>query len=59
MPPASLSITYSGRKGPMLGLALRTGILTILTLGFYRFWAKTRLRRYYWSAIRPGGIPLE
>lgn len=43
----------------MLGLALRTGILTILTLGFYRFWAKTRLRRYYWSAIRPGGIPLE
>ncbi|MDE9451367.1 DUF898 family protein [Aliiroseovarius sp. Z3] len=59
MPPASLNITYSGRKGPMLGLALRTGLLTILTLGFYRFWAKTRLRRYYWSAIRPGGIPLE
>ena len=43
----------------MLGLALKTGVLTILTLGFYRFWAKTRLRRYYWSAIRPGGIPLE
>lgn len=59
MPPASLDITYSGRKGPMLGLALRTGLLTILTLGFYRFWAKTRLRRYYWSAIRPGGVPLE
>ncbi|MCI2395860.1 DUF898 domain-containing protein [Aliiroseovarius sediminis] len=59
MPPARLNITYSGRKGPIFGLALKTGILTVLTLGIYRFWAKTRLRRYYWSAIRPGGIPLE
>ncbi|WP_459014827.1 DUF898 family protein [Roseivivax sp. CAU 1753] len=38
---------------------MRTGILTVLTLGFYRFWMKTRLRRWYWSAIRPGGHPLE
>lgn len=59
MPPSDLNITYSGQKGPMLGLALKTGFLTIVTLGFYRFWAKTRLRRYYWSAIRPGGVPLE
>lgn len=43
----------------MFRLALRTGVLTVLTLGFYRFWMKTRMRRYYWSAIRPGGIPLE
>ncbi len=40
-------------------LALKTGLLTVLTLGFYRFWMKTRLRRWYWSAIRPGGLPLE
>ena len=25
----------------------------------YRFWMKTRLRRWYWSSIRPGGHPLE
>ncbi len=31
----------------------------MLTLGIYRFWMKTRLRRWYWSAIRPGGQPLE
>ncbi len=31
----------------------------MLTLGVYRFWQKTRLRRWYWSAIRPGGMPLE
>jgi uncharacterized membrane protein YjgN (DUF898 family) len=43
----------------MFRLALKTGVLTVLTLGFYRFWMKTRMRRYYWSAIRPGGIPLE
>ncbi|MCK0140904.1 DUF898 family protein [Aliiroseovarius sp. F20344] len=59
MPPSFLSISYSGEKGPIFWLALRTSILTVLTLGFYRFWAKTRLRRYYWSAIRPGGAPLE
>ena len=59
MPPASLKILYSGRRGPLLWLALKTGMLTILTLGFYRFWAKTRLRRYFWSSIRPGGLPLE
>ena len=29
--------------------------MTVLTLGIYRFWMKTRLRRWYWSAIRPGG----
>ncbi|SPF77724.1 hypothetical protein PRI8871_00308 [Pseudoprimorskyibacter insulae] len=34
-------------------------MLTLLTLGVYRFWMKTRLRRWYWSAIRPGGLPLE
>lgn len=43
----------------MFWLALKTGILTVLTLGFYRFWMRTRLRRWYWSSIRPGGHPLE
>ncbi|MFT6452611.1 MAG: uncharacterized membrane protein YjgN (DUF898 family) [Halocynthiibacter sp.] len=50
---------YAGDKGHMFGLAFRTGALTVLTFGFYRFWMKTKLRRYYWSSIRPGGVPLE
>lgn len=50
---------YAGRKSPMFRLALKTGVLTIVTLGFYRFWMKTRMRRYYWSALRPGGVPME
>jgi uncharacterized membrane protein YjgN (DUF898 family) len=50
---------FAGHRGPLFRLALRTGLLTVLTLGIYRFWMKTRLRRYYWSSVRPGGHPLE
>tara|TARA_R110002049_G_scaffold309056_2_gene516326 strand:- start:2180 stop:3439 length:1260 start_codon:yes stop_codon:yes gene_type:complete len=54
-----MMVHFNGRRGALFWLALRTGFYTILTLGFYRFWMKTRLRRWYWSAIRPGGHPLE
>ncbi len=54
-----LKTDYAGRRRTLFWLALKTSILTLLTLGIYRFWMKTRLRRFYWSAIRPGGIPLE
>ncbi len=54
-----LKTEYVGEKDTLFRLALKTGLLTVLTLGIYRFWMKTRLRRYYWSAIRPGGAPLE
>jgi len=33
--------------------------LTILTLGIYRFWAKTRLRRYLWGSVEIMGDRLE
>ncbi|MDA5093222.1 DUF898 family protein [Aliiroseovarius sp. KMU-50] len=59
MPPRILPVHYAGRAGPLFFLALKTGFFTLLTLGMYRFWARTRLRRYFWSAIRPGGIPME
>lgn len=54
-----LATDFVGRRAPLFRLALRTGVLTVLTLGVYRFWMKTRLRRYYWSSVRPGGHPLE
>ena len=54
-----LKVDFVGGRGALFGLAFRTGVLTVLTLGFYRFWMKTRLRRWYWSAIRPGGHPME
>lgn len=57
--PDGMQVEFTGRRWTLFWLALKTGFLTILTLGFYRFWMKTRLRRWYWSAIRPGGHPLE
>jgi len=54
-----LATTCAGSRRGLFGLALRTGILTILTLGLYGFWAGARLRRWHWSAIRPGGHPLD
>ncbi|APE45239.1 hypothetical protein BOO69_01835 [Sulfitobacter alexandrii] len=54
-----MQVAFTGKRGALFWLALKTGFFTILTLGFYRFWMKTRLRRWYWSAIRPGGHPLE
>ncbi|MEE9426784.1 MAG: DUF898 family protein [Paracoccaceae bacterium] len=59
MAASTLRTDYAGKRGALLKLALWSSILTVLTIGFYRFWMKTRLRRYYWSAIRPGGQPLE
>lgn len=56
---STLAIEFTGKRGALFWLALKTGVLTILTLGFYRFWMKTRMRRFYWSAIRPGGHPME
>ncbi|MDF1728463.1 MAG: DUF898 family protein [Sulfitobacter sp.] len=57
--PDGLQIDFVGRRGALFWLALKTGFLSVLTFGIYRFWMKTRLRRWYWSAIRPGGVPLE
>jgi uncharacterized membrane protein YjgN (DUF898 family) len=54
-----LQTEYVGTRAQLFRLALLTSVLTVLTLGLYRFWMKTRLRRYYWSAIRPGGQALE
>ena len=50
---------YRGEGGRLFWLALGTGVLTLLTLGIYRFWAKARIRRYLWSATAPGGNPFE
>lgn len=37
------------REAPLAGIVAKGTLFTLLTLGFYRFWYKTRLRRYYWS----------
>ncbi|MEO1563291.1 MAG: DUF898 family protein [Pseudomonadota bacterium] len=54
-----MNVNYTGEGAPLFKLAMKTTFLTIITVGIYRFWAKTRLRRFYWSAVRPGGDPFE
>ncbi|WP_227443829.1 DUF898 domain-containing protein [Cognatishimia sp. F0-27] len=57
--PDVLRTSFIGRRLRLFWLVLKSGFLTVLTLGIYRFWMKTRIRRWFWSAIRPGGHPLE
>lgn len=50
---------YAGQRKPLFNIAVVTALLTTLTFGIYRFWAKTRLRRYIWSSISDGRDSLE
>lgn len=52
-------IRYIGTKSEIFNLGLKTGLLTIITLGIYRFWAKTRLRRHIWSSTQVRGEGFE
>jgi uncharacterized membrane protein YjgN (DUF898 family) len=51
--------TYVGSKKEIFDLGLKTGLLTIITLGIYRFWAKTRLRKHIWSSTQVQGDGFE
>ena len=46
--PAS-AFTFTGSWREFLPIAASNLLLTIVTLGIYRFWAKARERRYLWS----------
>ena len=53
------AIAYEGRVGEVAAIALQNALFNLITLGFYRFWAKTRLRRYIWGSIEYRGERLE
>lgn len=57
--PNTLVPDYVGTLQSMFGLGMKTGALTMATLGIYRFWAKTRVRRFVWSSVRIDGDPAE
>jgi uncharacterized membrane protein YjgN (DUF898 family) len=46
--PAS-AFRFTGAWREFLPIALTNLLLTVVTLGIYRFWAKARERRYLWS----------
>src|ERR1700761_78509 len=45
-------LTYDGNVGELYGIFLKNLLLTIVTVGIYRFWATTAMRRYVWSHMR-------
>jgi len=51
-------IEYVSQRG--LGvIAITNFLLNLITLSFYRFWAKTRVRRHIWSSVQVNGEPVE
>ena len=51
-------VEYIDQPG-LVGLSIVNFLLNLVTLGFYRFWAKTRVRRHIWSSVHVNGEPLE
>ncbi|MFD1343719.1 DUF898 family protein [Litorisediminicola beolgyonensis] len=54
-----MGVGFDGPARPLFRITMWTGLVTLFTLGLYRFWMKTRVRRWLWSSFRPGGQPLE
>ena len=52
-------LRHDGRSGELFVIFLVNLALSILTLGIYRFWGRTRIRRYVWSQSSLIGEPLE
>ncbi|WP_164118365.1 YjgN family protein [Sphingorhabdus sp. Alg239-R122] len=50
--PEDSAFEFSGNWGAFGKIALTNILLTIVTLGIYRFWATTRERKYLWSETR-------
>ncbi|SEK43152.1 Uncharacterized membrane protein YjgN, DUF898 family [Roseovarius nanhaiticus] len=55
----ALNGEYHGKAAPLFWLGVRTAMLTAVTLGIYRFWAKTRIRRHIWSSVAADGDAFE
>src|SRR5690349_18193020 len=52
-------LAYSGRTRTLFGIFFKNLLLTLITVGVYRFWAKTRTRRFLWSGTAIDGEPFE
>ena len=50
---------FTGTWQELLPLALKNFFLNVITLSLYRFWGRTRVRRYLWSRTSIMGDPFE
>ena len=44
-PNPDMAVDYRGAAGRLFGIAFGSAILTLLTLGIYRFWMKAKCAR--------------
>ena len=58
-PEAGYMVSYDGRAAAIGWISLVNVLLTLATLGVYRFWGTTRLRRHLWSRLAFNGDRLE
>lgn len=54
-----INFDYDGGTLKFAGVVLANLVLQILTLGIFRFWARTRERRFLWSHVSLGEDRLE
>ena len=57
--PSERIVGFWGRRKSLFGILVVNALLGMVTLGIYRFWARTRLRQYFWNSIEIDGDLLE
>src|SRR6188768_4566381 len=58
-PPLPVAISFSGGRGEFRRLVTRGAFLELITVGFYRFWLATDIRRHLWSNTHIDGDAAE
>ena len=57
--PQAYAVRFVGKTGTYWRLLIRGAVLLAVTLGIYRFWLATDIRRYLWSNTEVTGESLE
>src|SRR6266849_1475786 len=58
-PPSPVRLRFVGNRGDYWRLMIRGGVLQAITLGIYRFWLFTDMRRFLWASTEVEGEALE
>src|SRR6516225_6754270 len=58
-PPSPVRLRFVGDRGDYWRLMIRGGVLQAITLGIYRFWLFTDMRRFLWASTAVEGETLE
>src|SRR6202163_418789 len=57
--PPPMPVSFSGDRGEFFRLVTRGAGLEFVTVGFYRFWLATDMRRHLWSNTHIDGDAAE